>query len=120
MSGSASLRQLLRESHHARPQDLPELAMRVAPLVGATALVLYLVDHQQRELRPLLAGSAPAREPVAVDGTLAGRAFMLSVPCTGAGDDGGTRLWLPLLDGIDSPRSCCAASCRRCRSPADA
>ncbi len=100
MTGLASLRQLLREAHHARPQDLPEMAMRVARQVGATALVIYVVDHQQRELRPLLGGSAPAREPVDVDGTLAGRAFTLSVPYPSAGDEA-PGLWLPILDGIE-------------------
>ncbi|MEU8615518.1 serine/threonine-protein phosphatase, partial [Actinoplanes sp. NPDC048791] len=61
MSGLGSLRHLLQEAHHARPQDLPEMAMRVAPQVGADAVVIYVVDHQQRELRPLPGGSTPAR-----------------------------------------------------------
>ncbi|GAB2572904.1 hypothetical protein Aab01nite_82150 [Paractinoplanes abujensis] len=74
MSGVEVLRHLLRQSHHARPEDLPEMAMRAAGPVGATAMIIYLVDHQQRRLLPLLAGTAPAREPIGVDGTLAGRA----------------------------------------------
>ena len=67
MSGLASLRELLREAHHARPQDLPEMAMRVAGQVGAEALMIYVVDHQQRELRPLRGVTTPDREPVAID-----------------------------------------------------
>ncbi|GAA3928649.1 PP2C family protein-serine/threonine phosphatase [Actinoplanes auranticolor] len=99
MSGLASLRQLLQEAHHARPQDLPEMAMRVARQVGADAVVIYVVDHQQRELRPLLGGSAPAREPVTIDGSRPGQAFMRSVPCPAEG--GGAGLWVPILDGVE-------------------
>ena len=46
VSSLESLRQLLQQSHHARPDDLPEMAMRAAPLLDARALVIYLVDHQ--------------------------------------------------------------------------
>jgi hypothetical protein len=100
MSRLEPLRQLLQQSHHARPEDLPQMAMQAAPLLDATALVIYLVDHQQRMLIPLLAGSAPAREPIAIDGTLPGRAFTLVTTVTG-GDDAGARLWVPLLDGSE-------------------
>jgi hypothetical protein len=99
MSSLESLRQLLQQSHHARPEDLPEMGMRAAPLLDATALIVYLVDHQQRELVPLLGGSAPRREAFAVDGTLAGRAFTMVTPCASEAD--GSRLWIPLLDGSE-------------------
>ncbi|WP_433719204.1 PP2C family protein-serine/threonine phosphatase [Actinoplanes sp. CA-051413] len=100
MSGLGSLRQLLQEAHHARPQDLPEMAMRVAPQVGATAVVIYVVDHQQRELRPLPGGSTPARKPLMIDGTRAGQAYTRSVPCPAAEDEG-AGLWVPILDGVE-------------------
>ncbi|HEX8630689.1 MAG TPA: PP2C family protein-serine/threonine phosphatase [Catenuloplanes sp.] len=101
MSSLESLRVLLRQSHHARPEDLPEMAMRAAPLVDATALVLYLVDHQQHQLLPLLAGRAPARQPVRIDGTLPGRAFSLMTTCVN--DSGGdpSTVWVPLLNGSE-------------------
>ncbi|MFG1677543.1 PP2C family protein-serine/threonine phosphatase [Micromonospora sp. NPDC049282] len=99
MSSLESLRQLLQQSHHARPDDLPEMAMRAAPLLDARVLVIYLVDHQQRLLLPLLGGSAPAREPIDVDGTLAGRAFSTASTCVGSGDDDGVRVWVPVVDG---------------------
>jgi hypothetical protein len=97
------LRQLLSQSHHARPEDLPEMAMRAANLLGAAAAVIYLVDHQQRILTPLPGGSAPAREPVQVDGTLPGRAYTTASACTTTTDDrdDGARIWLPLLDGAE-------------------
>ncbi|GAB2627643.1 hypothetical protein Aab01nite_81230 [Paractinoplanes abujensis] len=100
MSSVEVLRRLLRQSHHARPEDLPEMAMRAARGAGATAMVIYLVDHQQRRLLPLLAGSAPSRKPISVDGTLAGRAYSLATPCAGQ-DAGATTLWVPLLDGSE-------------------
>jgi hypothetical protein len=96
-----SLRQLLRQSHHARPEDLPEMAMRSAALLGAEAMVIYVVDHQQRILIPIPGGYAPDRRPVAVDGTLGGRAFTMVTPCISAGEDIAVRLWVPLLDGAE-------------------
>jgi hypothetical protein len=101
MSGLEALRRLLQQAHHARPDDLPEMAMRAAPLIDATAVVLYLVDHQQRELLPLLGGAAPAREPFPVDGTLGGRAFSLVMPCVSTAEPDGPRLWVPLIDGAE-------------------
>jgi hypothetical protein len=93
------LRRLLRQAHHARPESLPEMAMQAADLLNVTAIVIYLVDHQQRLLLPLHGGSAPARDRITVDGTLAGRAYTMVTTCTNDGDD--VRLWLPLLDGAE-------------------
>ena len=101
MSVPEALRQLLRQSHHARPDDLPEMAMRAAPLMGATALIVYLADHQQRELLPLLGGTAPHREPFRIDGTLGGRAFSLVTACVSDAGPGRARLWMPLVDGAE-------------------
>jgi hypothetical protein len=101
MSSLQSLRQLVRQSHHARPEDLPEMAMRAAPMVDATAMIMYLVDHHQRELLPLLGGSAPHRDGFAVDGTLGGRAFTMSATCVSDAEPDGPRLWVPLLDGAE-------------------
>ncbi|MFC4069955.1 PP2C family protein-serine/threonine phosphatase [Actinoplanes subglobosus] len=96
-----ALGRLLRQSHHARPDDLPQMAMRAAPLAGATAMIIYLVDHQQRELLPLLAGDAPPRDRVMIDGTLAGRAFSTVAACTSDSGPDGARLWLPLINGAE-------------------
>ncbi|WP_229068501.1 PP2C family protein-serine/threonine phosphatase [Actinoplanes sp. DH11] len=101
MSGIEALGRLLRQSHHARPDDLPQMAMRAAPLVGATAMVLYLVDHRQRELLPLVGGDAPARESFLVDGTFAGRAFTTVTACVSDTEADGVRLWLPLINGAE-------------------
>jgi hypothetical protein len=101
VSGIEALGRLLRQSHHARPDDLPQMAMRAAPLVGATAMIIYLVDHRQRELLPLLAGDAPPREPFMIDGTLAGRAFSTVSACVSDSGTGPVRLWVPLINGAE-------------------
>jgi hypothetical protein len=101
VSGIEALRQLLRQSHHARPEDLPQMAMRAAPLVGATAMIVYLVDYRQRELLPLVAGDAPLRDSFMIDGTLAGRAFTTVAACVSDNEPEGTRVWVPLINGAE-------------------
>ncbi|WBB81949.1 PP2C family protein-serine/threonine phosphatase [Micromonospora sp. WMMD882] len=95
-----ALRQLLRASHHARAVDLPDLAMRVAPLLDASAVLLYRVDHQQRWLMPLTGPLTPPRPPVPIAGTMAGRAFTALTVHEVPGPDG-VSLWMPLLDGVE-------------------
>jgi hypothetical protein len=101
VSAIEALGQLLRQSHHARPDDLAQMAMRAAPLAQATEMIIYLVDHRQRELIPLLAGDAPARDAFMIDGTLAGRAFSTVAACASDTESGGTRLWVPLINGAE-------------------
>lgn len=100
MSSLESLRQLLRQSHQSRPEDLPDMIMQAAPMLDADTLVIYVVDHHQRVLVPLLGGSAPQRETLTIDGTLAGRAFSTVIPARND-QAGGTHLWMPLLDGSE-------------------
>jgi phosphoserine phosphatase RsbU/P len=59
---------------------------------------LYLVDHEQVELRPLRPAAAPS---VRVDGTLPGRAYQLGAVLEGREADGGRVLWVPLVDGVE-------------------
>jgi len=76
--------------------------MRAARMLDATAAVIYLVDHQQRVLLPLIAGTAPDREPLMIDGTLAGRCFSTVAATAGPGtDETGARTWLPLINGSE-------------------
>jgi serine phosphatase RsbU (regulator of sigma subunit) len=101
VSAIEALRRLLRQSHHARPEDLAQMAMRAAPLVGATDMVIYLVDHQQRELLALLTSDLPFREPLRIDGTLAGRAFTTVTACVSDAGPDGARVWAPLVNGAE-------------------
>ncbi|MEJ2863804.1 PP2C family protein-serine/threonine phosphatase [Actinomycetospora flava] len=68
----------------------------VAPL-GLHADVL-LVDLGQRVLTSVRPDPPP---PVAVDGTLAGRAFQHGEFVTGLADSGRRVLWIPMLDGTE-------------------
>ena len=80
--------------YHARPEDLPAAASRVAAGLGVVDIELFLVDYGQVELLPL---AAPG-EPVRIDGTLAGRAYI-----SGEAVRGGTpeRIWVPVVSGAD-------------------
>jgi sigma-B regulation protein RsbU (phosphoserine phosphatase) len=95
-----AFRALIMGAHVARPEDLPALAMQAAQLLDAEEMTMYLVDYGQMNLVPLAGGGAGPREIVAVDGTLAGRAFALTEMYE-TGGDAGHRLWLPLLDGTE-------------------
>jgi phosphoserine phosphatase RsbU/P len=95
-----AFRDLVAGSHHARPEDVPVLAMRCAELLDAQEMVIYLVDYAQRTLVPLAGNGAPQRDVIDVDGTLPGRSFaMTEVHDTDTGS--GLRLWVPLLDGTE-------------------
>ncbi|SCE73617.1 Serine phosphatase RsbU, regulator of sigma subunit [Micromonospora echinospora] len=100
MDLAEAMRQVLRASHRTRPEDLPDLVMRVAPLLDASAVLLYLVDHQQRWLVPLTGTLSPARQPVPISGTVAGRTFGTLADHEVPGADG-VSLWIPLLDGAE-------------------
>ena len=100
--GLAALRVLLRTTHLAGPGDLPALVDAAGRALGAPRAVLYLVDYDQVQLVPLLAAGAAAAPPraVAVEGTLAGRAFSdVAQHVTTAGER--RALWTPLLDGTE-------------------
>ena len=80
-----ALRSLLRSSRVSGPDDLPALVAAAGLLLGAEQTVLHLVDDDQIALVPLTGmgvtpGGPPAAEPLAVDGTLAGRAFQRRHP----------------------------------------
>ena len=90
---------LLTESHLMRPQALPTAADEAAHRAGALGCRVHLISRDQRSLVPLPGpGGSHDGEPLTVDGTLAGRAYRDTEAMTGAG---GTRLWLPLLNGTE-------------------
>jgi hypothetical protein len=61
-------------------------------------LTVYLVDYEQRTMRPLVPVGVPPGEPLPVDGSLPGRVFRTVRTATAS--DGGPRLWVPLIDGV--------------------
>ncbi len=96
---------LLEDAHLAAPHQLAGLVARHAATLGADHAVVYLVDLQQRVLVPFLDPCGPGVgrqvEPLSVDATLPGRAFQHVEVLMQDAADGRSRVWLPLLDGIE-------------------
>ncbi|GAA0794669.1 PP2C family protein-serine/threonine phosphatase [Spirilliplanes yamanashiensis] len=90
---------LLDRSHLWRPEDLANAVDEALDPLGVRATV-YLVDPEQRFLRPLPVRGRPTAEPLPVDGSVAGRAFtgVAGVP---ARSPGGARWWAPMVNGTD-------------------
>ena len=86
----------------SNPAAIPEILGRAAAGLGATDVVVYLVDFGQTVLEPLPDYSSHADVPVAesVAGTMPGRAFVDQRVVT-ADRDEGVRVWVPLLEGSD-------------------
>lgn len=95
-----ALRFLLRASHLAGPDDLPDLVTGAAHELGATRAVAYVADYDQVLLVPLVPPGGPGGEALAIEGTLAGRAFSDVVQHTSQAGKGPV-LWAPLVDGTD-------------------
>ena len=92
----------LRSAQISDPSAVPELVATVAAGIGATDVVLYLVDFAQSTLEPLPDRQAHSRLPhrEAVASTLAGRAFVDQHPMTATRADG-VRVWVPIVEGSD-------------------
>lgn len=84
--------------HLAPPERLPAVVARAGKALGVQ-LGLYLIDYEQQRLHPL-PGPIAGTEPLGVDTSLAGRAFR-TVETLATRTDRGTRLWVPLLDGVE-------------------
>ncbi len=98
----AMFESLLRRTHLSTPAELAGIVAAEARYVGAQAVVLYLADLEQTTLVPLPAPDAEGREPLAMNGTLAGRAYATTSMVTVDDDEGsGRRVWMPLLDGTE-------------------
>jgi hypothetical protein len=96
------LADLLRRSHVMEPQTVGGYIDEAARSLGAAIAMLYLVDLQQRELVPLGPDGEVAGAALAIDATLAGRAFISGQVLTaGATEDQHAQLWVPLVDGSD-------------------
>ncbi|MCW2607110.1 MAG: protein serine/threonine phosphatase [Frankiales bacterium] len=92
---------VLRRSHLMAPDDVCGLAADGARQLGASDARLWLIDYDQVALIALLAPHTPPREPLSVDGSLAGRAFRGVEILDSEAEDGDRRLWVPLLDGVE-------------------
>jgi serine phosphatase RsbU (regulator of sigma subunit) len=95
------LQEVLRRAHLSSAPDLATVVAEEARSIGVDSLVMYLLDHEQKRLVPVPSTGAQDREPLPVQGTVAGRAFASTSILELEGDGGGRRLWLPLLDGTE-------------------
>jgi serine phosphatase RsbU (regulator of sigma subunit) len=93
-----ALVELLADAGNAAPHDLASLIDACAVTLGATGAVAYLADLQQQVLVPFSAGDDAG--PLAVDATLAGRAFQAYEVQTQEAEQGGL-VWIPLVLGSD-------------------
>jgi serine phosphatase RsbU (regulator of sigma subunit) len=94
------LQEVLRRAHLVSAPELAAVVAQEARTIGAHPLVLYLLDREQKLLVPVPGSSAGGREPILIQGTVAGRAF-ISNSIVELDEDGGRRLWLPMLDGTE-------------------
>ncbi|CAN5525390.1 PP2C family protein-serine/threonine phosphatase [soil metagenome] len=92
----------LRRARLSGPATIPEILAQAATEVGATDVVVYLVDFGQTTLEPLPDRSVHAEVPSteAVATTIAGRAFTDEQVVIAPRDDG-VRVWAPVLEGSD-------------------
>ncbi|HEV3497103.1 MAG TPA: PP2C family protein-serine/threonine phosphatase [Actinomycetes bacterium] len=96
--GLRLLGHLLEASHNLAPDDVVAVVRRAGKAVNAADVAIYLVDYEQMLLVPVPDGTG--RAPLAIDTTLAGRAFA-AIAVQEADLESGRRLWLPLLDGAE-------------------
>ncbi len=74
----------------------------VEAALGASDVVLFLVNREETALVPVPSGRSPLRPEQGIEATMAGRCFagtnVLTVPTE---DPHRQRMWVPLLDGTD-------------------
>src|SRR3954447_12053004 len=97
----AMLQEVLRRTHLSTAPDLATVVAEEGRTISADPLVLYLLDHEQSALVPVPGPGTITRAPLAVQGTVAGRAFASSSIIDLDADGGGRRVWLPLVDGTE-------------------
>jgi hypothetical protein len=94
------LQAVLRRTHLVTAPELAAVVAEEGRKIGAQPLVLYLLDREQKLLVPVPGHGAGGREPILIQGTVAGRAF-ISNSIVELEEDGGRRVWLPMLDGTE-------------------
>ena len=94
------LLELLRRTHLSAAHDLSTVVAEESRAIGVDQLVLYLVDLEQQVLVPVPGPDTGQREPLAVEGTVAGRSYAAGAIIDAQAEDG-RRVWLPLLDGTE-------------------
>ena len=96
-----SLRDLLDQAHLWTPDDIPRSINTAMARLGIH-MKIWLVDYEQVNLRALTGPDEPVPEPIAIDGSLPGRAFARVASMPAGSEDGVQhRWWVPMVDGTD-------------------
>ena len=90
------LAELIDVAHFVGPSGLVGILETATARVGL-GVTIHLVDHEQERLR-VLSPSQDA-DPIPVQASVAGRAFMTLTPVPSAGDP--PRLWMPIVNGTE-------------------
>ena len=98
--GERLLGTLIDRAHEMPPQLIAPLVAEVIAAIGGRDVTVLLQDYDQLTLVPLPGRGLLVEEPVPIDGSLAGRAFLGDEPVEQAVADG-VRVFVPLLDGTD-------------------
>ena len=89
---------LLAAARLSVPDEVAALLAEQGTALGADAVTLYLVDHEQHVLVPVPTTTEGSMEPLGIEASLAGRCFrhleLLEA-------HGGREVWVPLLDGLE-------------------
>jgi serine phosphatase RsbU (regulator of sigma subunit) len=96
--GELAMAGLLKAANLTAPEKLADLLTVHAALLGIERITVYLADLRHVVLVPLESPETGRKPALRIDATLAGRAFR-TLTEVNARDDGGHRLWLPLIDG---------------------
>ena len=91
---------LLSRSHLMPPGSVSAELAQAARFLGVSRVQVYLADLQQRHLAPLASGDGRAPEVLAIDSTLAGRAYQTVTIQSGRAGEA-HQLWIPLIDGTE-------------------
>lgn len=98
--GERLLGHLLDRAHEMPPQLIAPLVAEEVHAMGRHDVSILLQDCEQIMLVPLSGDGLTVGDPVPIDGSPAGTAFLRTTPVEQPQADG-TRLFLPLLDGSD-------------------
>ena len=95
--------ELLQRSHLLPPGNVAGALAEAGRVLGIEAAQVYLADLQQRHLQPMpdSPGAGPGAGVLAIESTLAGRAYRTFSICRSPADAGRHRVWIPLIDGSE-------------------
>ncbi|GGO54611.1 hypothetical protein GCM10012287_43960 [Streptomyces daqingensis] len=98
--GERLLGQLLDRAHEMPPQLIAPLVAEEIHRIGGRDVSIHLQCYEQLHLMPLRGAGLVAGEPLAMDDSTAGSAFLRRRSLEEPHGDG-VRMYLPLLDGSD-------------------